>query len=197
MSGTRRDFERAHRDVLCGPIADAANCGQSFAKFGRVLRRIETQGTIDNSPRHATNRFSTAADEAHVVATCPHQSLRCGKRDRQRVVAVGISKCGIDRLAIAARDSAGQRRCSLHRHLLTQYRPDRQLETIPGAWNPNARVRAQMFPDHRVALQNRRDIRDGRVKIENLPGPLHDREQCRGLDTAQYQQHAVGACVVP
>jgi len=190
--------QRAHRDVLRGPVADAGQLAQRPLITDRAGHRHDGTGALpDQAARGEFGRVAvgqargrgkdpSGARAGAVIGAVIGAGVGVRIGVRIDVGAVVIGRTG-KRCAEAPRQPAGQGVGRSHAHLLAEHRAHRQLEPVEGARHANARcLRGQCAQagGHRRRLA---------VEVKEPPQPRLQRYSHGGQRGVQaHPQHAAG-----
>lgn len=162
--------ERAHGDVLGGPLADAADLPQTAAHVFAIRRRIEHQRSVAERRRHAADRCGAGARQTDPLETRSSESR--GVREEMR----DAGRFGFLQGLSESRDEpSGHRGRGAHAHLLPEDGADGELEPIPCSRHAQSRPSANQRFEQRVARQLRCDRPRIGVEVEEPPHPRDDR----------------------
>ncbi len=68
--------ESSHRDVLCGPFADAGNFTEAGEEVGRIRDRLKAKLTVTNCPGKSSDGLGPRAGKANAGEVGVSENLR-------------------------------------------------------------------------------------------------------------------------
>ena len=166
--------ERAHRDVLRGPVADAGNGLERRRRSRCASRTSRTRSS--HRPRVARARGSCRRAPASRPRVRAARSRAAPASETAARAQRRPSSGEPNSVAHPSRD----RRRRADRDLLAEDGADRELEAVPRARRANARMLRERPREQRIGAQVLRDDRGIGAEIEHAPHPLDDDSSARG-----------------
>lgn len=146
-----RLVQRAHCNVLNGPIADTRNTTQLLENDSGVGDTTEVDVAGRNQPRNRANGLRPCAGKADA------SQIGCGDYAGPWE-NVRESTAPSERSPVLGNKPAGEGRRPFDRHLLSENRANGQLKSIPGAGHPQSRTLLDKRGEHAASAEMARNL---------------------------------------
>ncbi len=158
-----RHVERAHREVVRGPRADARQRDEARDERVEIVRRVELHALAHDRARELEDRRGARTRHPDLRDAIDADTRDIGRRRKSRRERSGCAR--IERGAERSREPPGERRRAGDGDLLSQHRADRGFERIERAGQAQPGPRVHEPREDRIGTEHARDRIGPRIEV--------------------------------